>query len=125
MRVLAAAVFVATAWAAAPFDAAAADACAAAHRGCIAQCDRSFPAQRDDLGRAGCQARCGWDGATCAAQGALDETRSTLDRDLKPWLTDQADRWQRFLDGFRRGGAGERPGEPPHSRPDRGPGTSL
>ena len=126
MRSLAAAVFLGLL--AGPAGAAEPDACAAAHRSCIAQCRQSFPASRDDMGYAGCQARCSWDGASCATQRALDDTRAAVDRDLKPWLADQADKWQRFLDGFRRGGVPDggapRPAEPPRSRPDRTPGES-
>jgi hypothetical protein len=75
------------------------------------------------MGYAGCQARCSWEGASCATQRALDDTRTAVDRDLKPWLADQADKWQRFLDGFRRGGAPEdtRPAAPPRRRPDGAP----
>ena len=126
MRMLAAAVFLGIAWAGATLGATAlgaeVDACSAVHRGCLAQCERDYPMRHDDMGRAGCQARCSWEGAACAAQGALDETRTTLDRDLRPWLADQAGKWQRFLDGFRNGPG--RPEERPRS-PDPAPGTSL
>src|SRR5438552_2481181 len=87
MRMLAAAVFLGTAWVGATLGTAAVgaevDACSAVHRRCVAQCDRSFPAQRDDLSRAGCQTRCSWDGAAGA-----DETRRAIeaaDRALPAW----------------------------------------
>jgi|SRR5271156_139916 len=114
MRTWLAAVFLV---AAGPLTAEAAD-CAAAQRLCLAQCDQAYKPSRDDMGHTGCAARCGWDGAACTAQGALDETSTALERDLKPWLSDQAGKWQRFLDGFR----GSRPVEPPRAspNPDRG-----
>ena len=88
------------------------------------------------MGHAGCLARCSWDATACAAREALDDTRTTLDRDVKPWLADQASRWQRFLEGFRgRSGAPQGdalprstpPGATPDHTPDRNPdrGTSL
>ncbi|MEJ0070604.1 MAG: hypothetical protein WDO24_19965 [Pseudomonadota bacterium] len=111
MRILLAAVFLAPALAVAgPL---AADDCAAPQRSCLAQCDKAYPPSRDDMGHTGCAARCNWEGTACAAQQALDQTQAALDRDLKPWLADQAGKWQRFLDGFR-----GRPPEPPQSRPD-------
>jgi hypothetical protein len=114
MRTLLAAVFLA---AAGPLTAMADD-CAATQRSCLAQCDMAYPPRRDDMGRAGCATRCTWEGTTCAAQQALDQTQAALDRDLKPWLADQAGKWQRFLDGFR----GQHAPEPPRSRPDGWPG---
>jgi hypothetical protein len=119
MRTGLAAVFLAAAWAG-PALGAPPEACTASPTSCQAQCDQTYPASRDDLGRAGCLARCSWDGAACAAQRALDDTQVAIDRDLKPWLADQASRWQRFLDGFRQGGAGDRPGEPRRSSPPEG-----
>jgi hypothetical protein len=116
MRTLLAAVFLA---AAGPLTAVAAD-CAATQRGCLAQCDTAYPPRRDDLGHAGCAARCAWESTTCTAQEALDQTQTALDRDLRPWLDDQAAKWQRFLDGFR----GDRPAEPPRSRPPGSPGVA-
>src|SRR5476649_1513668 len=113
MRILLAAVFLV---AAGPLTALAAD-CAATQRSCLAQCDAAYPG-RDDMGHAGCATRCAWEGTTCTAQQALDQTQTALDRDLKPWLADQAGKWQRFLDGFR----GDRPAEPPRSRPPSSPG---
>jgi hypothetical protein len=110
MRTWLAAVFLV---AAGPLTAAAAD-CAAAQRLCLAQCDRAYPPSRDDMGHTGCAARCGWDGAACSAQNALDETSTALEHDLRPWLSDQAGRWQRLLDGFR----GKNPAEPPRTSPD-------
>src|SRR5215469_15074725 len=96
MRTLLAAVFFA---AAGPLTAAAAD-CAALQQGCRAQCARAYPVP-DDAGRAGCAARCDWEGATCTARQALDDTSAALEHDLKPWLADQAAKWQRFFDGFK------------------------
>ena len=115
MRTGLAAVFLAAAWAGTALGAPP-ETCTANPRSCQAQCDQAYP-DRDDMGRAGCLARCSWDGAACAAQRALDDTQVAIDRELKPWLADQASRWQRFLDGFRQGGAGDRPGEPPRSSP--------
>jgi hypothetical protein len=116
MRTGLAAVFLAAAWAGTALGAPA-ETCTAGQQSCLAQCEQAYPASRDDMGRAGCLARCSWDGAACAAQRALDETQAAIDRDVKPWLEDQASRWQRFLDGFRQGGAGDRPGDPPRSTP--------
>ena len=106
------------------------DACTVGQRVCSTACDQDFPAKRDDMGHAGCLARCSWDATACAARQALDDTQTTLDRDVKPWLADQASRWQRFLDGFR--GRGELPhSSPPDARPGAKPdrntdrGTSL
>ena len=108
------------------------DVCAAGQHACAAACDRDYPASRDDMGHAGCLARCSWDATACGARQALDDTQTTLDHEVKPWLTDQASRWQRFLDGFRgRGGAtpggGTPPDVKPEAKPDRNPdrGTSL
>jgi hypothetical protein len=112
------------------------DACTVGRRACAATCDQDYPAKRDDMGHAGCLARCSWDDTACTARQALDDTQTTLDRDVKPWLADQAGRWQRFLDGFRGRGGAPQGGEFPHSsppdarpgaKPDRNPdrGTSL
>jgi hypothetical protein len=113
MRTLLAAVFLA---AAGPLPAIAAD-CAAVQRSCRAQCEAAYAG--NDAGRAGCAARCGWDGAACTAQRALDDSAAVIEHDVQPWLADQADRWQRFLDGFK----GNRPAEPPRSKP--APGIPL
>lgn len=86
----------------------AASACAAPHRQCLAQCDAKFPPKPDDLGHAGCFARCGWDQATCEAKRAVDEGHAALER-AKPALEAELNRWQRLLDGFRQGGAGSTP----------------
>jgi hypothetical protein len=118
MRTWLAAVFLS---AAGPLTATAAADCAAIQRLCLAQCDQAYPSSRDDMGHAGCAARCGWDGTACTAQRALDETSTALERDLKPWLSDQAGKWQHFLDGFR----GRSPAEPPRSRPDPDRGVAL
>jgi len=114
MRTWLAAVFL---LAAGPLTAKAAD-CAAAQRLCLAQCDQAYPASRDDMGHTGCAARCGWDATACSAQSALDDTSAAFEHDLMPWLSDQAGKWQRFLDGFR----GTRPAAPPPARsePERG-----
>ena len=112
------------------------DACTVGQRACATACDHSFPPSRDDMGHTGCLARCSWDATACAAREALDDTSATLDRDVKPWLADQASRWQHFLEGFRgRGGASPGDGPPrstpPDAKPDRNPdrnpdrGTSL
>jgi hypothetical protein len=95
--------------------------CRMPHRSCLAQCDQDFPASRDDMGHAGCLARCGLDHATCEAHRAYDETQAALENTVKPWLADQAGRWQRFLDGFRQGrDGGEAPNSPaPRSGPPR------
>jgi hypothetical protein len=102
--------------------AAQADACSTKGR-CAAQCDRNFPDGRDEFGRTGCLARCGWDHATCEAQRALDETQAALDR-AKPWLDDQTGRWQRFLDGFRGGGTSAPQRSSPERAPERPPGLN-
>jgi hypothetical protein len=127
MRIGLAAVFLAAAWAGTALGAPA-ETCTTTQQSCRAQCDQAYPERRDDMGRAGCLARCSWDGAACSAGRALDDTQAAIDHDLKPWLSDQAGRWQRFIDGFRQGGTSERPGQPPRARPsDRGPDgpTSL
>jgi hypothetical protein len=112
MRILAAAVFLAAALWLGP--SLAAD-CVADQRLCLKQCDTAYPVQRDDMGHAGCLARCALDGASCEARRAVDETQATLDQTVKPWMEDQAGKWQRFLDGFR-----GRPAGPPRSTPERG-----
>jgi len=117
MRPLLAAVFLA---AAGPLTATAAD-CPALQQACRAQCERGYP-DPGDSGRAGCAARCDWEGATCTARQALDDTSAALQHDLKPWLADQAAKWQRFLDGFK-AAPGGRPAEPPPARPE--PGIAL
>ena len=119
MRSSAAAVFLGIAWAGVVLGGPAraeADLCTIQQRGCLAQCDKTYPASREDAGHAGCLARCSWDAVSCATQHALDDTRAAVDRDLKPFLADQAGKWQRFLDGFRRGGQGGT-ADPPSSRP--------
>ncbi len=105
------------------------ESCGALQRGCAAQCDETFPKRLDDMGHAGCLTRCSWDATTCAARRAIDDGQATLERDLTPWLSDQASRWQRFIDGFRRGRPDDLP-EPPRANPfHREPaperGTSL
>jgi hypothetical protein len=117
MRTWLAAVFLV---AAGPLTAAAAE-CAATQRLCLAQCDQTYPSRIDDMGHAGCAARCGWESTACSAQSALDDSSAALTRDLTPWLTDQAGRLQRFIDGFR----GRAPAEPPRSTPDPGRGIPL
>jgi hypothetical protein len=118
MRILAAAVFLAAALWLGP--SLAAD-CVADQRSCLKQCDTAYPVRRDDMGHAGCTARCALDGASCEARRAVDETQATLDQTVKPWVEDQAGIWQRFLDGFR-----GRPIAPPRSTPDSDPrGTPL
>src|SRR3954467_1607251 len=93
--------------------AAAASECAAPHRQCLDQCDVKFPPKSGDMGHTGCFARCGWDQAVCEGRRAADETQAALER-AKPLLEAEANRWQRFLDGFRQGGSGE---TAPQSRP--------
>jgi hypothetical protein len=93
--------------------AAAASECAAPHRQCLDQCDAKFPPKSGDMGHTGCFARCGWDQAVCEGRRAVDETQAALER-AKPLLEAEANRWQRFLDGFRQGGSGE---TAPQSRP--------
>jgi hypothetical protein len=98
--------------------AAAASECALPHRHCLDQCDAAFPPKPGDMGHAGCFSRCGWEQAVCEGRRALDETQAALER-AKPLLEAEANRWQRFLDGFRQGGAGAPTGPEaaPQSRP--------
>ncbi|MBV8169810.1 MAG: hypothetical protein JO021_23695 [Alphaproteobacteria bacterium] len=81
------------------------------HRQCLDQCDAKFPPNAGDMGHTGCFARCGWEQAVCEGRRAVDETQAALER-AKPLLEAEANRWQRFLDGFREGGSGA-----PQSRP--------
>ena len=105
--------------------AAAASACAPPHRQCLDQCDAKFPPKPGDMGHTGCFARCGWEQAVCEGRRAVDETQAALER-AKPLLEAEANRWQRFLDGFREGGRGapqSRPAPKPAPEPAPEPGS--
>ncbi len=55
------------------------DVCKSAHAGCLAACDGLEP---DDAGRAGCQARCAADRASCMAEAGAGALGDTLDETL-------------------------------------------
>lgn len=96
-----------TAWATETPDAPGAAYCAAAARACGLACAGST--EPGSAAASACQARCAIERAACDAKDGLSQ--------IEPWLSDKADRMDRFMDGFH-GNDGEGYGDRPGLRDD-------